>query len=275
MFPDSFGFTVNSFSKDGNNNVNISALVVNQDEPYRGLNDEDIKSKLYFPQYKRDHDIRFRIYQGGENTYFYFVLDSENGDQYIGQFGFKDDGDVPSQYITKFIAFLMEQYGLPFDVKHSVMEKGGMMAKGGETTIVDSFGSMSFRNQYDEYEMVVVSKELEKDGGSFHKDRFFVSAKDIDEAKKIAIELWQKEFGDSDLSIVKVMSNELYKLKYMNMYADGGKVKFSDKVKSISMRLEGTKVPKNLEGDYGKRYNKLESKMAAQRIAGSMKKKGY
>jgi hypothetical protein len=131
MFPDSFGFTVNSFSNDGNKNVNISALVVNQNEPYRGLNDEDIKSKLYFPQYKRDHDIRFRIYQGGENTYFYFVLDSENGDQYIGQFGFKDGGDVPSQYITKFIAFLMEQYGLPFDVKHSVMEKGGMMAKGG------------------------------------------------------------------------------------------------------------------------------------------------
>ena len=45
------------------------------------------------------------------------------------------------------------------------------------------------------------------------------------------------------------------KLNLVKM-ADGGKVKFSDKVKSISMRLEGTKVPKNLEGDYGKRYNK-------------------
>jgi hypothetical protein len=198
------------------------------------------------------------------------------------------------------------------------MADGGMMAKGD--------------NKYDEYEMVVVSKELEKDGGSFHKNRFLVSAKDINEAKNIATKLWEKEFGDSDLSIVKVMSDEIYRIKrldakytrnrdykyaVMNKYvigfqgrehilyfkseqeakdyvkekpsmreylgiiypnggmADGGKVKFSDKVKSISMRLEGTKVPKNLEGDYGKRYNKLESKMAAQRIAGSMKKKGY
>jgi hypothetical protein len=150
---------------------------------------------------------------------------------------------------------------------------GGMMAKDGETTIVDSFGSMSFRNQYDEYEMVVVSKELEKDGGSFHKDRFFVSAKDIDEAKKIAIELWQKEFGDSDLSIVKVMSNELYKLKYMNMYADGGKVKFADKVKSIkSSLLKRKKVSPKVQKDYGKTYSPKEAEESAKRIVGAMKK---
>jgi hypothetical protein len=103
-------------------------------------------------------------------------------------------------------------------------EQWFQMANGGVTdaAVVDDFGSMSFRNQYDEWEMVVVSKELEKDGGRFHKDRFLVSAKDIDEAKKIATELWKKEFGDSDLSIVKVMSDSLYKLKYIDTYAEGG-----------------------------------------------------
>jgi hypothetical protein len=39
-----------------------------------GYDDKDIKSKLYFPQYKRDHDINFKITQGGENTYFDFYL---------------------------------------------------------------------------------------------------------------------------------------------------------------------------------------------------------
>jgi hypothetical protein len=77
--------------------------------------------------------------QGGENTYFYFALESEKGDEYIGQFGFKDQGDVSSDYITRFIAFLMEQYGLPFEVKHSVMAKGGYMASGGEMHKADYF----------------------------------------------------------------------------------------------------------------------------------------
>lgn len=131
MFPDTFGFTVGNVSKEGNKTLNSSALIVDLNDPFRGLEDKDIQSKLFFPQYKRDHNINFRVMQGGENTYFYFALESEKGDEYIGQFGFKDSGNVPSNYITKFIAFLMEQYGLPFDVKHSVMAKGGMMADGG------------------------------------------------------------------------------------------------------------------------------------------------
>jgi hypothetical protein len=127
MFPDSFGFTVANFSKEGDKFKNYAALIVEPNDPYRGLEDKDIQSKLFFPQYKRDHNIRFRIYQGGENTYFYFNLESEKGDEYIGQFGFKDSGDVSPDYITRFIAFLMEQYGLPFEVNHTVMADGGQI----------------------------------------------------------------------------------------------------------------------------------------------------
>jgi hypothetical protein len=56
-------------------------------------------------------------------------------------------------------------------------------------------------------------------------------------------------------------------------YGRGGKVKFADKVKSIADRLDGTKVPKKLEKDYGKRYNRSEAEMAAKRIAGAQLKK--
>lgn len=49
--------------------------------------------------------------------------------------------------------------------------------------------------------------------------------------------------------------------------------KFNDKVKAISKRLEGTKVPKKLEKDYGKTYDKKESVQAARRIVGSIIKK--
>jgi CRISPR/Cas system-associated exonuclease Cas4 (RecB family) len=139
MFPDTFGFTVGNVSKEGNKTLNSAALIVDTNDPNRGLEDKDIQSKLFFPQYKRDHNINFRVMQGGENTYFYFALESEKGDEYIGQFGFKDQGDVSSDYITRFIAFLMEQYGLPFEVKHSVMAKGGYMASGGEMHKADYF----------------------------------------------------------------------------------------------------------------------------------------
>jgi len=52
--------------------------------------------------------------------------------------------------------------------------------------------------------------------------------------------------------------------------AKGGMTTFQDKVNAISKRLEGTKVPKRLEKDYGKRYNKEEAIQAGRRIAGSI-----
>jgi hypothetical protein len=95
-----------------------------------------------------------------------------------------------------------------------------MFANGG--AVVEEFGSMNFRNNYDQWEMIIVSQELEKDGGRIHKHRYLVSARDINEAKKIAEGLWREDYDKSDLSIVKVMSESLYKLKYTDMYADGG-----------------------------------------------------
>jgi hypothetical protein len=62
------------------------------------------------------------------------------------------------------------------------------------------------------------------------------------------------------------------KSEFMDEFAMGGAT-FDDKVKAISKRLEGTKVPTRLKKDYGATYNKKEAKQAGQRIAGSMIKK--
>jgi DNA-binding ferritin-like protein len=56
-----------------------------------------------------------------------------------------------------------------------------------------------------------------------------------------------------------------------NEYAKGGKVKstFDEKVKAISKRLVGQKVPKKYKKEYGATYDKAEAKQAGRRIAGS------
>jgi hypothetical protein len=123
LFPYNFGFKV--FKPLNRQNI----LTPNYDEApsvLYGYDDSQIKSRLHFDQYKRDHAINFAVEQGGENTYFYFLIGDEKGNEYVGTFGFKDLGDVDSSYVTRFIAFLMECYGLPFEVKHSVMAKGGI-----------------------------------------------------------------------------------------------------------------------------------------------------
>jgi hypothetical protein len=126
-FPYSFGFRVFPLKKS-------TRLEPNYDfggSSLYGIKDSELKQKLHFPQYKRDHNINFSINQGDENTYFDFLLESENGDGYVGTFGFKDRGDVGKEYVTGFIVFLQEQYGLPFEIEHKVMADGGMMMADG------------------------------------------------------------------------------------------------------------------------------------------------
>lgn len=56
--------------------------------------------------------------------------------------------------------------------------------------------------------------------------------------------------------------------------ADGGKVKFADKVKSIQTSLlKRKKVAPSVQKDYGKTYNKAEAKESATRIVGAMTSK--
>jgi hypothetical protein len=110
QFPDSFGFTLHS----AKNNEDLKFLKPD-DNNYNGIDDESIK--IYFDKY---HGIDYRVYQGGENSYFYFLLISNKNTAYIGQFGFKDEGEVPKEYVTSFISFLQTAYGQPFKIHQSV-----------------------------------------------------------------------------------------------------------------------------------------------------------
>jgi antirestriction protein len=116
MFPYSFGFDLFEITDPKQQRTLIPI-------ESKGIQDDSIK--IYFDNH---HSMTFRVFQGGENTYFYFGLTSDEK-EYIGTFGFKDEGDVESEYVTSFIAFLCKMYGYPFQVNHSVYAQGGTIKK--------------------------------------------------------------------------------------------------------------------------------------------------
>ena len=109
-FPDSFGFKLYSAKTP----EDLRNLIPNYDS-YYGITDDSLKVS-----FNRYHGMHYHVYQGEENTYFDFLLDGSDGNGYIGSFGFKDDGDVPKEYITTFVSFLHNAYGYPFTISHIV-----------------------------------------------------------------------------------------------------------------------------------------------------------
>ena len=152
-FPYSFGFELFPIKKGTRLDIDYDSVKLH------GLTDSDIKQKLYFPQYKPSHSINYEITQGDENTYFHFLLEGENGDGYIGGFGFKDRGDVGKEYVTGFLAFLQEQYGLPFQIEHKVMANGGMMMADGGKVKVGTFDEAQLKKGEDKKAIEKAQKE--------------------------------------------------------------------------------------------------------------------
>lgn len=69
--------------------------------------------------------------------------------------------------------------------------------------------------------------------------------------------------------IKKVNKKEYWNRKYEN-YAEGGKIKFKDKVASIKASLlKRKKVPKVVQKDYGKTFSPAEAEDSAKRIVGA------
>jgi len=115
-FPYSFGFKLYPVKDQ-------RAIIPNTDD-YYGVQDKEL-----LLTFDRHHGLNYRVMQGGENTYFYFLLDGSDGKNYIGNFGFKDEGDVGEDYVTSFVAFLHKAYNQPFNVAHEVYAKGGVLSK--------------------------------------------------------------------------------------------------------------------------------------------------
>lgn len=59
--------------------------------------------------------------------------------------------------------------------------------------------------------------------------------------------------------------------KQLTLFAKGGAT-FDDKVRAIKRNLVGKNVPKDYQGEYGKKYDKDEAEESARRIAGAMRK---
>ena len=111
-FPDSFGFELFE-SKDYRN------LIAKRDS-LNGIQNNSLKISV-----DPNHSMHYNVFQGQENTYFDFAMNGSDGNFYIGSFGFKDDGNVPSEYVTSFTALLSKLYGFPFKVSHEVYADGG------------------------------------------------------------------------------------------------------------------------------------------------------
>jgi hypothetical protein len=241
-----FKYAQNTF-KDKNGVVHIDAYTTSEDDDDEDYDEDEGEVVAYvFPdgrvayldaRAKYDKKVQKVIKQSGGTSYVEDLFEVREYlpteiEELLSKY---DQGFQELDYeAIKKAKAVLEDHGYTFDYDFGGgvynlrvvddMDSMNYMADGGKTATIDEVSSMSFRNNYDDYEMVVISKELDKDGGKMVKDRFMVSAHDIDEAKKIATDLWKEQFGQTDLTIVKVMSAEAYKHNYMGKMADGGKL---------------------------------------------------
>lgn len=76
------------------------------------------------------------------------------------------------------------------------------------------------------FEIVVVAKGLEKDGGQIIKDRFSINSISLNEAKNIAEKMWEKEMANSDFHIIDILTDTEYREKYLSKkFNKGGESK--------------------------------------------------
>jgi len=146
---------------------------------------------------------------------------------------------------------------------------GGMMAKG------SMFNNELFESlvEYEVSELDNRITEIKSDLKKLKGDRVGLS------------NISEKEYNESQMlrmhiSILDAMILNLRKMKINlgtiredgGMMARGGAT-FNDKVKSISKRLNKTKVPLKYRKEYGKYFNKKEATQSAQRIVGAITRK--
>ena len=196
------------------------------------------------------------------NQYF---LEKDN-DGYILYISPK--GAMNSTFHDKFNVEDLGTDGTRMKYKLTKLENGGFMAKGGETNDYDGekyrVADVYFNDRRGELFIVTESKPSYivvkyKDG--------FVAKHTKEELKEL------KESGDLDYIGKNIDLLDKYIFKdafYKGKMADGGKVKFADKVKSVQESLlKRKKVAPQVQKDYGKTYSKAEAKESAQRIVGS------
>jgi len=229
------------------------------------------------------------------------LFDDEIVDEYVvKQFDYSEDDDK----IEKFIRMKKNKfYVVPFDNQddsyYYILVPKDKMAKGGATSDIYILGS----NYEIRRPMNVDDDDLAKALKKYKVEMYFIDEEGYGDAfikligQKDNIENLLKDFNVWNIDADEL--NDLYlKIKkykgkldpkynastymkqyYEDLYSDedyarGGKTKsnpakFRDKVKAISKKLAGTKVPKKYKKDYGATYDKQEANTAARRISGA------
>lgn len=155
---------------------------------------------------------------------------------------------------------MYEEYKkLRLQLGNNIRKEGNKMADGGMVTkynVSFNYNPSNLKN-----------KDAEKIVEAYTKD--WKHDNDFDEVSFFAMRL-NKE--DADSLVKELKMEDVYNIEVdKSSYADGGKVKFADKVKSIQASLlKRKKVAPSVQKDYGKTYNKAEAKESAKRIVGAM-----
>jgi hypothetical protein len=229
------------------------------------------------------------------------LFDDEIVDEYVvKQFDYSEDDDK----IEKFIRMKKNKfYVVPFDNQddsyYYILVPKDKMAKGGAISDIYVLGS----NYEIRRPMNVDDDDLAKALKKYKVEMYFIDEEGYGDAfikligEKDSIEnllkdsnVWDidpNELNDLYLKIKiykgkldpKYNASRYMKQYYKDLYSDedyarGGKLKsnpakFRDKVKAISKKLVGTKVPKKYKKDYGATYDKQEANTAARRISGA------
>jgi hypothetical protein len=166
--------------------------------------------------------------------------------------------------------------------KGDVVTVSKIRADGKEDAIVVNFDGDAILLTKDKLQdLTKFEKNTMANGGDVNSIDSLYYLQVIKDDKEVA----REKFRAKNLKQAKEISEKEYESSYISKYgsplnfivseamAEGGKVTFQDKVKAIQKKLlANKKVPKAVQKDYGKTYNKDEAKESAQRIVGSMAK---
>jgi len=196
------------------------------------------------------------------------LFEDEIVDEYdVKQFDYKEDSDK----IEKFIRMKKNKfYVVPFDNQddsyYYILVPKDKMVKGGKVRSVKEYNKL-----VDQKQKIVINLSPKEIAEMWNKNVGKMSQITEAEAAKPNMKMYL-----SNLLIEKELTDEEHD-KYFEeggYMARGGKLKsnpakFRDKVKAISKKLAGTKVPKKYKKDYGATYDKQEANEAARRISGA------
>jgi hypothetical protein len=199
---------------------------------------------LRFKRFSFRKSAKSKMADGGTIEMDEFYLYDENGKKY--EF-YKKEGDnyMFSSYKVPFgKALTIEKSELQEKIKDGKYKVVASHAKGGEITREDItiLGVPRSKITDKEWESIIRMSKYQKGATFILKDE-----KGLDVKPQIEYDWYVNE-----------------------KMADGGKVKFADKVKSVQESLlKRKKVSPKVQKDYGKTYSKAEAKESAQRIVGS------